>query len=75
MKENKTWPRKECKICKKMFQPFNNSQNYCKNPCKCKPRLTIREMNEAWALRTQEDKKKQYKNSKENFIYNSFRLF
>lgn len=74
MKQKKVWPKKECTKCKKMFQPFNNSQMMCHDPCKCKPRLTIAEMNAAWALRTEEGKKKQYKNVKENFIYNSFRL-
>lgn len=70
----KVRPPKECKKCKKMFHPYNNSQNYCKNPCTSKPRLTIKEMNENWALRTEEDHRKQYKSCKENFNFGQTRV-
>lgn len=74
MKEKKVWPKKECKKCKKTFQPWNNIQSFCKNPCVGKKQLTIAEINANWALRTEEDRKKQYKNCKANFHLGQMRV-
>lgn len=74
MKEKKIWPKKSCKSCKKMFQPFNNSQNYCKNPCGPKPRLTIAESNALWALRDEDYYNNRKKRCKDNFIQGTTRI-
>lgn len=67
MKEKKVWPLRECKICKRTFKPKNNSQTHCKNPCSSKKTLTIAESNAVWLSRTEEDRKRRFKNGKENF--------
>ncbi len=67
-RQAKEWPIKECKSCKKSFRPYNNSQNYCKNPCTSKPRLTIEEANKAWVLRSEADSKRKNKYRKDHFF-------
>lgn len=69
MRQKKVWAPKECKQCKKMFEPWNNTQTMCHNPCRSRARLTIAESNALWVKRTEEEKKKQYKNSKSIFDY------
>jgi len=65
MKQKKMFPLKDCKKCKKLFQPHTNNQTMCQNPCKHPKPKSIAEINAQWISRTEEDIKNRYKNCKE----------
>lgn len=74
MKEKKAWPLRECKTCKKKFEPYTSNQSHCQNPCTARTKKTLEEINAAWAMRTEEDRKRQFKSSKANFHLGQMRV-
>ncbi len=74
MKEKKKWPKKACRQCKNVFEPYTSNQHHCQNPCTARTKKSIKEINDGWLERDEDYRKRMCKKSKDNFIHGQFRI-